>query len=330
MSQKRQTLASMSEPLHPSAYRDLLLRFLAEDLGAGDITTGALVPAGARARGTLIAKAALVLAGLDLFTEIFRLLDPSASADLARKDGDDLRPGDTPAHVTASARALLSGERVALNLLQRLSGIATLTRSFVRVVAGTGVQILDTRKTSPGLRALEKYAVRVGGGRNHRMDLAEAVLIKENHIRMAGGVAAALHAAQSAKGRAAWIEIEVTNLDELRAALDGRPDAILLDNMSPADVRHAVELVRLAEAAPGYPARDTAPVSPREPAPAPAREFALVPAPGPAREILIEASGGITLANVRDFAETGVDFISVGALTHSAPAADLSFEIESL
>jgi nicotinate-nucleotide pyrophosphorylase (carboxylating) len=293
-----------------------LLRFLAEDLGAGDITTGALVRAGARARGTLIAKAALVLAGLDLFTEIFRLLDPSASADLARKDGDELRPGDTPAHVTASARALLSGERVALNLLQRLSGIATLTRSFVRAVAGTGVQILDTRKTSPGLRALEKYAVRVGGGRNHRMDLAEAVLIKENHIRMAGGVAAALQAAQSAKGTAAWIEIEVTNLDELRAALDGGPDAILLDNMSPAEARRAVEIVRLAEAAP------------RESGVAPShkRESSLAST----GKILVEASGGITLANVRDFAETGVDFISVGALTHSAPAADLSLEIESL
>lgn len=304
----------MSESLHPSAYRDLLLRFLAEDLGAGDITTGALVPAGARARGALIAKAALVLAGLDLFTEIFRLLDPSASADLAHKDGDELRPGDTPAHVTASARALLSGERVALNLLQRLSGIATLTRSFVRAVAGTGVQILDTRKTSPGLRALEKYAVRVGGGRNHRMDLAEAVLIKENHIRMAGGVTAALQAAQTAKGRAAWIEIEVTNLDELRAALDGRPDAILLDNMTPAEVRHAVELVRLAGA------------SPRDPGVAPShkRESSL----SSTGKILVEASGGITLANVRAFAETGVNFISVGALTHSAPAADLSFEIE--
>jgi nicotinate-nucleotide pyrophosphorylase (carboxylating) len=320
----------MSESINSTSYRDLLLRFLKEDLGAGDITTDALVPATQRARGSLIAKAPLVLAGLDLFMEIFRLLDPTASAVFAHKDGDALRSGDAPAHVTASARALLSGERVALNLLQRLSGIATLTRSFVRAVAGTGVQILDTRKTTPGLRALEKYAVRVGGGRNHRMDLAEAVLIKENHIRMAGGVTAALQAAQSAKGRAAWIEIEVTNLDELRDALDGRPDAILLDNMSPAEVRQAVELVRLAEAAP----RESPPASAREPAlaPAPAPSFAREPAPAsalaPARKILIEASGGITLANVRDFAETGVNLISVGALTHSAPAADLSFEIE--
>jgi len=193
---------------------------------------------------------------------------------------------------------------VALNLLQRLSGIATLTRCFVREVAGTGVQILDTRKTTPGLRALEKYAVCTGGGRNHRKDLAEAVLIKENHIRLAGGVAAALQAAQPARGRGAWTEIEVTNLDELRDALEHSPDVILLDNMRPAQVRQAVEQVRLAEGAPREPAHD------------------------PARKIRIEASGGITLANVREFAETGVDWISVGALTHSAPAVDLSFEIE--
>jgi nicotinate-nucleotide pyrophosphorylase (carboxylating) len=199
---------------------------------------------------------------------------------------------------------LFSGERVALNLLQRLTGIATLTRCFVREVAGTGVQILDTRKTTPGLRAFEKYAVCTGGGRNHRKDLAEAILIKENHIRLAGGVAAALQAAQPAKGRVAWTEIEVTNFDELRDALEHSPDVILLDNMRPAQVRQAVEQVRLAEGAPREPAHD------------------------PARKIRIEASGGITLANVREFAETGVDWISVGALTHSAPALDLSFEIE--
>ena len=202
----------------------------------------------------------------------------------------------------ALARALLSGERVALNLLQRLSGIATLTRCFVREVAGTGVQILDTRKTTPGLRALEKYAVRVGGGRTHRKDLAEAVLIKENHIRMA--VSSALQAAQPAKGRVAWTEIEVTNFDELRDALDHSPDVILLDNMRPAQVRQAVEQVRRAEGARREPAHD------------------------PARKIRIEASGGITLANVREFAKAGVNRISVGALTHSAPAVDLSFEIE--
>ena len=219
-----------------------------------------------------------------------------------------MSPGESPVQVFAMARTLLSGERVALNLLQRFSGIATRTRRFVREVEGTGAQILDTRKTTPGLRALEKYAVRVGGGRNHRKDLAEAVLIKENHIRMAGGVATALEAAQPAKGRVAWTEIEVTNFDELREALNHSPDVILLDNMGPLEVRQAVEQVRLTERARREPSHDLS--------------------HGISRKIRIEASGGITLANVREFAETGVDWISVGALTHSAPAADLSFEIE--
>ncbi len=291
--------------LEPSSYRELLRRFLEEDLGAGDITTNTIVPAERRARGQLIAKAPLVLAGIEPFLEVFRLLEPSAVAVIARHDGEELRPGESPVEVQASARTLLTGERVALNLLQRLSGIATLTRRFVREVAGTGAQILDTRKTTPGLRALEKYAVRVGGGRNHRKDLAEAVLIKENHIRMAGGVAAALRAAQPAQGRVAWTEIEVTNFNELRDALAHRPgvhgpDVILLDNMSPEQVRQAVDEARRT--------KNTRLDS--------------------AHKILLEASGGISLANVRAFAETGVDWISVGALTHSAPAVDLSFEIE--
>jgi nicotinate-nucleotide pyrophosphorylase (carboxylating) len=195
----------------------------------------------------------------------------------------------------ASACALLTGERVALNLLQRLSGVATLTRRFVRAIEGTGAEILDTRKTTPGLRALEKYAVRMGGGKNHRKDLGEAVLIKENHIRLAGSVSAALTAAQAAKGRVAWIEIEVTNLEELSAAIAHHPDVILLDNMNPSLVREAVDQVRKY----------------------------VVP-----NKIRTEASGRITLQNVREFAEAGVDWISVGALTHSAPAVDISFEIE--
>ena len=285
----------MPELFDPADYRELLRGFLQEAIGAGDITTGTVVAAGRRARGELVAKAPLVLAGLDIFLEVFRLLEPAVVAEVERKDGEELRVGTIPARVHGLARTLLTGERVALNLLQRLSGIATLTRRFVRKVAGTNAQILDTRKTTPGLRALEKYAVRVGGGRNHRKDLAEAVLIKDNHIRLAGGVAAALQAAAPAKGRAKWIEIEVTNFDELRDALAHSPDVILLDNMTPAQVRQAVETVRRAESA---------------------------------QEIRIEASGGITLTNVREFAEAGVDWISVGALTHSAPAVDLSFEIE--
>jgi nicotinate-nucleotide pyrophosphorylase (carboxylating) len=294
----------MSESLEVSSYREFLRRSLAEDFGAGDITTNTIVPAGRRARGKLIAKAPLVLAGLDPFIEVFRLLEPAVAAETRRNDGDELRPGESPVEVRALARTLLSGERVALNLLQRLSGIATLTRRFVREVAGTGAQILDTRKTTPGLRALEKYAVRIGGGRNHRKDLAEAVLIKENHIRMAGGVAKALEAAQPAQGRVAWMEIEVTNFDELRDALVHSPDVILLDNMSSEQVRQAVEQVRVAEGAWRDVSHDSA------------------------KKIRLEASGGITLTNVREFAETGVDWISVGALTHSAPAVDLSFEIE--
>lgn len=287
----------MPPSLEVSKYRNLLRTFLDEDLGVGDITTEATVSATQSACGELLAKAPLVLAGIDLFAEVFRLLDPAAQVEVCSRDGQELQPGQIPARIRASARALLTGERVALNLLQRLSGVATLTHQFVRAVNGTGAEILDTRKTTPGLRDLEKYAVRVGGGRNHRRDLGEAVLIKENHIRMAGGVSAALQAAQAGKARAAWIEIEVTNLDELRAALAYNPDVVLLDNMSPGLVRQAV--LQLS-------------------------------AQNPARKIRAEASGGITLGNVREFAEAGVDWISVGALTHSAPAVDLSFEIEPL
>jgi nicotinate-nucleotide pyrophosphorylase (carboxylating) len=285
----------MPSPLDAAAYRNLLKSFLAEDIGASDITTETTVPAEQRARGELICKAPLVLAGIDLFVETFRLLDSATEAEILSPDGAELAPGQVPARVRACARALLTGERVALNLLQRLSGIATLTRRFVRAIEGTNATIVDTRKTTPGLRALEKYAVRVGGGTNHRKDLGEAVLIKENHIRLAGGVSAALAAAQAAKGRAAWIEVEVTSLEELRAALPRNPDIILLDNMRPTLVRQAVAEVR------GH----------------------AVPL-----RIRTEASGGISLQNVREFAEAGVDWISVGALTHSAPAVDLSFEIE--
>ena len=302
----------MPHPFQPTHYRELLRAFLKEDLGGGDITTDAIVPAEQRAQGELIAKAPLVLAGIGLFVEVFGLLDGSAEADILRQDGDELAPSEIPARLRAQARALLTGERAALNLLQRLSGVASLTRRFVQAVAGTRAQILDTRKTTPGLRELEKYAVRVGGGQNHRKNLSEAVLIKENHIRLAGGVTAALAAVETlrerrpgpaAKGRPSWIEIEVTNLEELREVLAHAPDVILLDNMSPPLVRAAVTLVRFAEDAQRKRRRD------------------------PSYNIRVEASGGITLANVREFAEAGADWISVGALTHSAPAVDLSFEI---
>ena len=284
----------MSSSLDASACHDLLRSFLAEDIGSGDITTETTVSPTKRAHGEVIAKAPLVLAGIEIFVEVFRLLDPATEAEISLHDGEELTPGRVPARLKASAWALLTGERVALNLLQRLCGVATLTRRYVRAVEGTRSTILDTRKTTPGLRALEKYAVRVGGGKNHRKDLGEAVLIKENHIRLAGGVSAALVAARAARGRASWIEIEVTNLEELRAALEHNPHVIMLDNMGPSLVRQAVDEVR------------------KHPSP---------------NKIRTEASGGITLHNVREFAEAGVDWISVGALTHSAPAVDLSFEI---
>jgi nicotinate-nucleotide pyrophosphorylase (carboxylating) len=250
-----------------------------------------------QARGDVIAKAPLVLAGIELFTEVFLILDADAKIEYFYHDGEEIAAGKMPARVTASAHALLAGERVALNLLQQLSGVSTLTRRFVRAIEGTGAEILDTRKTTPGLRDLEKYAVLMGGGKNHRKDLGQAILIKDNHIRLAGGVSAALTAAMAARGQVAWIEIEVTNLEELRAALAHDPDVIMLDNMKPTLVRQAV------------------------------KEVGLHSAP---HKILTEASGGITLENVREFAEAGVDWISVGALTHSAPAVDISFEIEPL
>jgi nicotinate-nucleotide pyrophosphorylase (carboxylating) len=287
----------MFPSLDVSACHKLLQSFLAEDLGTGDITTDSIVPLKLRARGEVVAKAPLVLAGVELFAEVFRLLDATTETEIICRDGEELKVGQIPIRVTASARALLTGERVALNLLQQLSGVATLTQRFVRAVSGTSAEILDTRKTTPGLRALEKYAVRVGGGRSHRNDLGEAVLIKDNHIRLAGGVTPALSAAQAAKGQVRWIEVEVTNLNELAEALAQSPGVVLLDNMSPSLVRMAVEQVRIHN---------------------------------PERTIRTEASGGITLSNVREFAEAGVDWISVGALTHSAPAVDLSFEIEPL
>ncbi len=285
----------MPLPFDPSSYRESLQRFLAEDLGTGDITTRLVVPSERRARGALVAKGALVLAGVELFAEVFRLLDPSLDVQLSRGDGEELCPADVPVRIAGRARPLLTGERVALNLVQRLSGIATLTRRYVRAVAGTGAYIVDTRKTTPGLRDLEKYAVRVGGGHNHRRDLSEAVLIKDNHIRVAGGVRPALEAVKPAAGKVGWIEVEVTNLQELREAVTLEPDMVLLDNMTPAEVRQAVCELRAAD---------------------------------PARNIRTEASGGISLNNVRHYAAAGVDWISVGTLTHSAQAVDLSFEIE--
>lgn len=284
-----------ASPLSSDALRDLLRRFLDEDIGHGDRTTEAVVSPSQRAAGQFIAKSPLVLAGIDFAIETFRLLDPNLEHEALCRDGDCVSPNQTIALIHGRAQALLGAERVALNLLQRLSGVATLTRAYVDAVAGTAAAILDTRKTTPGLRALEKYAVRAGGGTNHRLGLDEAILIKENHVRLAGGVAPAIRAAQANRGAVKWIEVEVDSLAELDEALPERTDAILLDNFTPELARAAIARARKAD---------------------------------PEHRIAIEASGGITLANVRAFAEAGVDRISIGALTHSAPAADISLEIE--
>jgi nicotinate-nucleotide pyrophosphorylase (carboxylating) len=260
---------------------------LAEDVGDGDRTTEGVVPAGSRARARLQLEEPGVVCGLPAAAAVFEVLDPLVRVEPLLDEG--ARVAETPApvaHLEGSARAVLTGERTALNLLGRLCGIATLTRAYVDAVAGTGVTILDTRKTTPGLRALEKYAVRCGGGTNHRAGLDDAILVKENHLRLAGGIAPAVAALRNGRP----IEVEAETLAEVEEALEAGVDRILLDNMSPARVVQAVELVA-----------------------------------GRAR---LEASGGITLETVRAYAETGVDFVSVGALTHSARSLHVSLELE--
>lgn len=276
------------------ALRDLITRLLEEDIGHGDITTLAIVPPQAQGHGRFLAKEALVLAGLDVALAVFHAVDDTIRLHPAAHDGAQLAAGSVIAEVHGPARALLTAERVALNLLQRLSGVATATRRYVEAVQHTGARIIDTRKTTPGLRWLEKYAVRVGGGHNHRFGLGDGVLIKDNHIAIAGGIAAAIGLARQAVSHLQRIEVEVENLSQLREALAAGADAILLDNMTPEQTREAVHLVREA--------------------------------PGGDR-ILLESSGGITLHTVRQYAEAGVDLISVGALTHSAPAVDISLEL---
>ena len=278
------------ESLDATVYRDLVRRALEEDVRDGDITTDATVPSRQQARGTFLVKQDCVLAGLDVAFEAFKQLEkgPHPSFAVRRRDGDACRAGDEVAEVIAPARTLLVGERTALNFLQRLSGIATRTRQFVDA-AGGRITILDTRKTTPTLRALEKYAVRVGGASNHRVGLYDAILIKDNHIRLAGGVKAAVEGARVYRPGAP-IEIEAETLAQVDEALSAGAETILLDNMSTPDIRTAVERAK-----------------------------------GRAK---IEISGGVTLSRIPELASTGADFVSVGALTHSAPAVDISFEIE--
>jgi nicotinate-nucleotide pyrophosphorylase (carboxylating) len=271
-------------------------RFLAEDVGSGDITTAWTVPAGATASGWIVARESCVVAGLPVAAAVFAELDAGVAAEALVGDGTRVDRAARLMRVAGPAAPILSGERLALNLLQRLSGVATVTRRYVDAVAGTRASVSDTRKTTPGLRLFEKYAVRVGGGRNHRIGLYDAVLIKDNHVAAAGGVTAALRAVAARRTRDVVVQVEVDSLEQLREALDAGAPAVLLDNMSPSDTARAVAEVR--ERPDG-------------------------------RAIWIESSGGITLANIRAYAEAGVDTISVGALTHSAPSVDIALDFDS-
>jgi nicotinate-nucleotide pyrophosphorylase (carboxylating) len=263
-----------------------------EDLGKGDITTSLTVPESAKARGTFYAKQALVVAGLPVAADVFRMLEPDYVWDAVIADGTSVPAGEALARLEGKAATLLSGERVALNFLQRLSGVATLTRRFKDQLAGLKTELLDTRKTTPGLRVLEKYAVRVGGGTNHRMGLDDGVLIKNNHIAIAGGIGAAVERVRRERPAGMQIEVEVRTRVELEEAIAAGADIALLDNMTPAEVAKCVSLAR--------------------------------------GRLLLEVSGGVSLENIRAYAETGVDRISVGALTHSAPAVDINFLVEPL
>lgn len=259
---------------------------LEEDIGLGDVTTEVTVAHDTMARAQLVAKEDFTLAGLNVAAEVFRVLDPSVSFEKILVDGRSVHKGEVIAWLKGKASVLLQGERVALNLLQRMSGIATLTAKYVAEVEGTGAVIVDTRKTVPGLRALDKYSVRMGGGRNHRIGLFDGVLIKENHIAAAGGISAAIERAKQQLPHTLKIEVETRDLAEVEEAVQAGADIIMLDNMSLDEMRQGVEFI--------------------------------------AGKALVEASGGVNLERVRDIAETGVNIISVGALTHSVVAADIS------
>ena len=279
----------MIPPLPDLLIEPIVRMALAEDLGrAGDITAQACIAADARLNAVFAVRQPGVLAGLDCARLAILALDPDARFEPRAADGDLMAPGQAAAFVSANARALLSAERTALNLMGRLSGIATLTRAYVDAVVGTGARIVDTRKTTPGLRALEKYAVRCGGGVNHRFGLDDAILIKDNHVVASGGVGEALRRARAHAGHLTKIEVEVDSLDQLAEALLHTPDVIMLDNFSLEDLRRAVDLT--------------------------------------AGRVTIEASGGVNLTTVRAIAETGVQVISVGALTHSAPVLDIGLD----
>ena len=275
-------------PLDPALYRETVRRALAEDLGWGDVTTEATVDAFLHARGIILAKSDCVIAGLDVAAETFRQLDPGAIFTSKVVDGARCTPGTVVAEVRGSAAAMLTAERTALNFLQRLSGIASITRRYVDAAGGT-ITVLDTRKTTPTLRVLEKYAVRAGGGTNHRAGLDDGILIKDNHIRLGGGVAEVVRKMKAARQEMP-IEIEAQSLQQVDEAVAAGADLILVDNLPIEDVREAVRRI--------------------------------------AGRAKIEVSGGVTLDRIPELSRTGAHYVSIGALTHSAPAADLSFELE--
>lgn len=268
------------------AYQEIVQIALAEDIGDGDITSNSIIPADKRTVARMVVKKPGVVCGLHVAETVFRAVDHGLAVELMAKDGDDIQSGQEVLEVSGFARSILSAERVALNFVQQLSGVASETRKMVNIVAGTKARIIDTRKTTPGMRILEKYAVTCGGGGNHRMGLYDMVLIKDNHIAIAGSVTAAL---QAVAGRSEKVEIEVDTLDQLREALACGARYILLDNMAPVVMKEAVAITNGAA--------------------------------------VLEASGGITPATIRAVAESGVDLISLGFLTHSAPALDIGLDI---
>jgi nicotinate-nucleotide pyrophosphorylase (carboxylating) len=272
------------------AVRSLIERFLDEDIGHGDVTTEAVIDASARGAARIEAREDFVVAGLEAARLAFEILDDEMRWDARVSEGEGVAAGDVIVRIEGSLRAILTAERTALNLLARLSAVATLTRRFVDEVEGTPARIVDTRKTTPGLRVLEKAAVRAGGGGNHRFGLDDGILVKDNHIRAAGGVAPAVERARNAAPHGLVVEVEVTDLRELDDALSAGAQAVLLDNMDPSTVKEAVARA--------------------------------------GGKVILEASGGMSLDNVRDFAATGVDLISIGALTHSAGSVDVSLEME--
>jgi nicotinate-nucleotide pyrophosphorylase (carboxylating) len=266
---------------------EFVTRVFAEDLGKGDVTSTATIPADARFTAEMNARQAIVVAGIEVAAAFFRKLDGDVTVELLAADGDNVQHGNTLLRLSGNARAMLAAERPALNTLQHLSGIATMTRSYVDAIAGTGAILIDTRKTIPGLRVLEKFATRMGGAQNHRMRLDDGVLIKDNHVAVCGGVAEAVRRAKSAT-TGLQVQVEVDRIDQIEPALAAGADRLLLDNMDPSTLRQAVALV--------------------------------------AGRVPLEASGGVTLETIRFIAETGVNFISVGRITQSAPAVDIGLD----